>query len=72
MYRIKVTGYVQYLEGEGPYTSLQNREYGKDFEEFEYVNLFRDASVLEIGISKPKRRRDSRWRNRTGASMITG
>jgi hypothetical protein len=44
MYRIKVTGYVQYLEGEGPYTSLQNREYGKDFEEFEYVNLFRDAS----------------------------
>jgi hypothetical protein len=35
MYRVKVTGYVQYLEGEDPYTSLQNREYGKDFEEFE-------------------------------------
>ena len=32
MYRVKVTGYVQYLEGEDPYTSLQNREYGKDFE----------------------------------------
>lgn len=57
MYRIKVTGYVQYLEGEDPYTSLQNREYGKDFEAFEYVNSFRDPSW--IGISKPKRRRDS-------------
>ena len=50
MYRIKVTGYVQYLEGEGPYTSLQNREYGKDFEEFEYVNLFRDPSVLDRNL----------------------
>jgi hypothetical protein len=47
MYRIKVTGYVQYLEGEDPYTSLQNREYGKDFEAFEYVNSFRDPSVLD-------------------------
>jgi len=71
MYRIKVTGYVQYLEGEDSDTSLQNREYGKDYEEFKYVNSFRDPSVLD-GISKPKRRRDSQWRNRTGASMITG
>src|SRR5208282_3811073 len=47
MYRIKVTGYVQYLEGEDPYTSLQNREYGKDFEAFEYVNSFRDPSVMD-------------------------
>jgi hypothetical protein len=28
MYRIKVTGYVQYHEGEDPDTSLQNRAYG--------------------------------------------
>ena len=34
-------------KGRAPYTSLQNREYGKDFEEFEYVNLFRDPSVLD-------------------------
>jgi len=47
MYRVKVTGYVQYLEGEDPYTSLQNREYGKDFEAFEYVNSFRDPSVMD-------------------------
>ena len=47
MYRIKVTGYVQYLEGEDPDTSLQKREYGKDFEAFEYVNSFRDPSVLD-------------------------
>ena len=47
MYRIKVTGYVQYLEGEDPDTSLQKREYGKDFEEFQYVNSFRDPSVLD-------------------------
>ena len=47
MYRIKVTGYVQYLEGEDPNTSLQNREYGKDYEEFKYLNAFRDPSVLD-------------------------
>jgi len=43
----RLLGLPQYLEGEGLYTSLQNREYGKDFEEFEYVNLFRDPSVLD-------------------------
>ena len=47
MYRIKVTGYVQYLEGEDSDTSLQNREYGKDYEEFKYLNAFRDPSVLD-------------------------
>jgi hypothetical protein len=47
MYHIKVTGYVQYLEGEDPNTSLQNREYGRDFERFAYLNFFRDHSVLD-------------------------
>jgi hypothetical protein len=44
MYRIKVTGYVQYLE---PSDSLQDREYGKDFGHFKYVQLFRDPSILD-------------------------
>jgi hypothetical protein len=47
MYRIKVTGYVQYLEGENPDTSLQNRAYGKDLADIKYSNAFRDSSVLD-------------------------
>ena len=90
MYRIKVTGYVQYLEGEGPsretakgdvshgltpaklsYTSLQNREYGKDFEEFEYVNLFRDPSVLDRNFKTEEEARLAMAKSYR-ASMITG
>lgn len=70
MYRIKVTGYVQYLEGEDPNTSLQNREYGKDYEEFKYLNAFRDPSVLDRDF-KTEEERDSQWRNHTRASTIT-
>jgi hypothetical protein len=47
MYRIKVTGYVQYHEGDDPDTSLQNRAYGTNFENFKYLNFFRHVSVLE-------------------------
>ena len=47
MYRIKVTGYVQYHEGEDPDTSLQNRTYGTNFENFKYLNFFLHVSVLE-------------------------
>ena len=45
--RIKVTGYVQYLEGDDPGTSLQNRKYGTDLEDIKYVNSFRDPSILD-------------------------
>jgi hypothetical protein len=44
MYRIKITGYVQYLELSD---SLHDREYGKDFRHFKYMTLFRDSSILE-------------------------
>jgi hypothetical protein len=47
MYRIKVTGYVQYHEGEVPDTSLQDRTYGTNFEDIKYLNFFRHVSVLE-------------------------
>jgi hypothetical protein len=47
LYRIKVTGYVQYLEGYDPNTSLQKRVYGSDFHEFAYMSAFSDVSVLE-------------------------
>ena len=51
MYRIKVTGYVKYLEGEDPKTSLQRRDYGPDFDKFAYRNAFRDVSVLEYDFA---------------------
>jgi hypothetical protein len=51
MYRIKVTGYVQYLEGEDPNTSLQKRVYDPGFGKFAYRNAFHDASVLERDFS---------------------
>jgi hypothetical protein len=47
MYRIKVTGYVQYLEGEDPDTSLQNRAYGEDLADIKYSNLLLDPSILD-------------------------
>jgi hypothetical protein len=55
MYRIKVTGYVQYLE---PSDSLQDREYGKDFGHFKYVHC---SAILPSwrGISQPSRMRES-------------
>ena len=47
MYRIKVTGYVQYLEGENPDTSLQSRAYGEDLADIKYSNLLLDPSILD-------------------------
>jgi hypothetical protein len=47
MYRIQITGYVQYLVGELlPETSLQDRTYGPVTSQ-EYRSAFRDPSVLD-------------------------
>lgn len=46
MYRIKLTGYVLYLEGEDEATGQQRRLYGSDPGRFNYLAAFRDPAVL--------------------------
>jgi hypothetical protein len=71
MYRIKVTGYVQYLEGEIRILLSRIASMGRTSKRS--LTGTRSATLPSwIGISKPKRTRDSQSRNHTWASMITG
>jgi hypothetical protein len=40
--KVATLPYVQYLEGNDPDTSLQDREYGTDLAGIKYLNSFRD------------------------------
>jgi hypothetical protein len=53
MHRVKLTGYVLYLEGQGEATDQQRRLYGSDPGRFHYLAAFPDPAVLR---QQPRRR----------------